>query len=206
MLSPRRGFVLGCLLAATPLRSLLSAESPPPIDSSLTGQLLVAAPEMDDPRFSHTVILVVQHDAAQGALGLAINQPVGEKTVAELLTAIGEDPGDAQGTIALFAGGPLAPSMGFVVHSGEYRLATTIMLDNDLAVTSTSWVLHDIGAGKGPRKRMMMLGYAGWAPGQLEAELSGRVWVLAADATDLVFDMDRAKVWNAAFERRMVPL
>jgi putative transcriptional regulator len=160
---------------------------------------------MKDPRFVETVILMVQH-GVQGAMGVAINRPIGDKSIAEVLTAIGEDAAGAEGTISVFAGGPVQPAAGLIVHSGEFHLSATIALGDELAVTTTPEVLHEIGAGRGPRKRMLMLGYAGWAPQQLEAEMSIRVWVTAVARPELVFDIDRAKVWDAAYGRRTVPL
>lgn len=205
MIPLRRRVALACLLAAAPTRLQATPELETPIVSPQAGQLLVAAPGMDDPRFAGTVILMVQHDSG-GAFGLAINRPIGDKPIAELLQAFGENPGHAQGNLTVFAGGPLQPSISFVVHSSEYRLPTTLVLDDHLAVSSPRQVLRDIAAGRGPRKRLLILGYAGWAPHQLEAELSRRVWVTASETPELVFDMDRAKVWNEAFARRLMSL
>ncbi|MGH7154058.1 MAG: YqgE/AlgH family protein [Acetobacteraceae bacterium] len=205
MMSSRRRFALACLLAAVPARALAVPEADAPAADPQAGQLLVAAPGMSDPRFARTVILMVKHDT-RGALGLAINRPVGDKTVAELLRAFGEDPGRAQGTLAVFAGGPLQPQAGFVVHSGEYRLPETVALDQQVAVSPPRPVLRDIADGHGPRKRMLILGYAGWAPRQLEAEMSLGAWVTAVGSPELVFDMDRTKLWEAAFARRILSL
>lgn len=205
MVSSRRRFALVCLLAAIPARALAIPEAEALADDPSGGQLLVAAPGMNDPRFARTVILIVKHDT-RGALGLAINRPVGDKTVAELLQAFGEDPGSAQGTLTVFAGGPLQPQAGFVVHSGEYRVPETVELDPQVAVSPPRPVLRDIAAGHGPRKRLLILGYAGWAPRQLEAEMSLRVWVTATGSSELVFDTDRAKLWKAAFARRIMSL
>jgi len=205
MLSSRRRFALACLLAAVPAWALAAPEAEAPADNPSAGQLLVAAPGMNDPRFARTVILMVKHDKS-GALGLAINRPLGDKPVADLLRAFGEDPGNAQGTLTVLAGGPLQLSAGFVVHSSEYRRTETIVLNEHLAVSPPRPVLRDLAVGHGPRKRMLVLGYAGWAPRQLEAEMSLHVWVTAVGSPELVFDMDRAKVWDAAFAQRIISL
>src|SRR5215471_2791363 len=85
----------------------------PPEIASLTGQLLIAAPTIGDPRFAHTVILMVRHDK-DGALGITINRPVGEKSIASLLQGPGEDVSGIEGTLRIFAGGPVQPDLGFV--------------------------------------------------------------------------------------------
>jgi putative transcriptional regulator len=201
----RRRLALACLLGAIPLRAFGTEEPDTTGGGSLAGQLLVAAPEMNDPRFVKSVILMIQHGIG-GAMGLAINRPIGEKSLADLLRAIGEDPGKAQGSLTVFAGGPVDPTAGFVVHSGDYHLPDTIRLDQGVAISPPRPVLHDIGGGHGPQKRLLIIGYAGWAPEQLEAELSLRVWVSVPAAPDLVFDIERSKVWQAALARRTVPL
>ncbi|HET6184054.1 MAG TPA: YqgE/AlgH family protein [Acetobacteraceae bacterium] len=188
----RRGFALGCLISALCARPRLADTAPA---ASLAGQLLVAPPDMIDPRFARAVILMVRHDD-QGALGLILNRPLGEKTLAEILTAIGGDPADAQGSIAIFEGGPVEPARGFVVHSAEYRIPGTVVPAAGVAVTGSLDLLRAIATGKGPRRRMLMLGYAGWAPGQLEAEMFGRDWGALEARPDLVFDTDRGKLWR----------
>jgi putative transcriptional regulator len=201
----RRRLTLACLLAAAPARVLAVPEPDTLTKVPRPGQLLVAAPGMNDPRFIHAVILMIQHDT-QGAFGVAINRPIGDEPLALLLQAFGEASGSAQGTLTVFAGGPVQPSVGLIVHSSEYRLPVTHVLDDYLAVSPPRQVLRDIAAGRGPHKRLLILGYAGWGPEQLETELSLRAWVTAEGSPELVFDMDRAKVWDAAFARRIIPL
>jgi putative transcriptional regulator len=200
----RRRLTLACLLAIAPARVLAAPESEA-LEVPRGGQLLVAAPGMNDPRFDHAVILMIRH-GTQGAFGVAINRPIGDEPLAVLLRAFGEAPGNAQGTLTVFAGGPVQPSVGLVVHSSEYRVPETHVLDDRLAMSPPRQVLRDIAAGRGPHKRLLVLGYAGWGPEQLEGELARRVWVTAEGSPELVFDMDRAKVWDAAFARRIVPL
>ncbi len=201
----RRRFALACLLAAGPLPALADPQQGAPVANPAPGQLLVALPGMDDPRFAHTVILMVQHDIT-GAFGVTINRPIGDEPVAELLRGMGENPGQAKGSLTVLAGGPLQPSVGFVVHSSEYHLPATLALDANLAVSPPRQVLRDIAAGRGPRKRLLTVGYAGWGPKQLEDELSRQVWVTVQESPDLVFDMDRGRVWKAALARRTISL
>src|SRR6516162_11475014 len=114
MPSPRtstlRSYTAGALLAAA---LLTPAATDSPEIASLAGQLLIASPNIGDPRFAHTVILMVKHDK-DGALGITINRPVGERSIASLLEAQGEDVSDIEGTVRIFAGGPVQPQLGFV--------------------------------------------------------------------------------------------
>ena len=173
--------------------------------ASLTGQLLVASPSMGDPRFEHTVILMVRHDK-DGAFGIVVNRPVEERPLAALLETLGEKDATATGQVRIFAGGPVQPDIGFVVHSTDYHQPTTVDVNTGVAMTSSREILRDIGNDKGPRKSLIAFGYAGWAPGQLEGELARRVWALAPGESKLIFDEDRDKVWDAAFSRRMQDL
>ena len=185
--------------------SLLYADTSPPEEApgppSLTGQLLVASPEMRDPRFYHTVILVVRHDR-NGALGIIINRPVENRSLASLLEALGEKDTGIAGSVRIFAGGPVQPEIGFVLHSADYHQPGTIDIDGRVAMTSSLQVLRDIGNRRGPSKSLVAFGYAGWKSNQLEGELRERAWVTAADDEKLIFDEDRDKVWDEAMKRR----
>ncbi|MBV8088608.1 MAG: YqgE/AlgH family protein, partial [Alphaproteobacteria bacterium] len=115
MPSARRNSTLHSLPAAAILAALLLAPAAEPTETpSLTGQLLIAAPTIGDPRFSHTVILMVKHDS-EGALGIVINRPVGEEPIASLLEGTGEDVSGIEGKLRIFYGGPVQPDLGFVV-------------------------------------------------------------------------------------------
>jgi len=194
-------------LVAPAVMALADASGPDsaPAAPSLAGQLLVATPDMGDPRFERTVILMVRH-SDEGALGIVINRPVEEHSIAELLEAIGQSAEGVQGKVRVFAGGPVEPRIGFVLHTTDYARAETLPVDNRVAVTSTPEILRDIGGGKGPKKALVAFGYAGWSAGQLERELAHRDWATAADDLDLVFDEDRDTVWKKAWERRTLNL
>src|SRR5262249_30263145 len=131
--------------------------------ASLVGQFLIATPTMLDPRFDRAVILMLRHDK-DGALGIVINRPLGQRPLADLL---GKDTA-VSGTVQVFIGGPVEPNVGFVVHSTDYRRAETLDVDGRVAMTSSREVLRDIANKKGPAKALIAFGYAGWAPGQLE--------------------------------------
>jgi putative transcriptional regulator len=193
------------LLALALLPALLTGALPAQDDITeagpLTGQLLIAAPEMQDPRFFHAVILIVRQ-GKEGAFGLVINRPVEERPIAEILQQMGQTDADAQGQIRIYAGGPVEPSVGFVLHSAEYHRAQTMAIDGRLAMTRSPDILHDISHGAGPAKTILAFGYAGWGPGQLEAELAEHDWFTAPEEPKLVFDDDRATLWTEALARR----
>jgi putative transcriptional regulator len=171
-------------------------EAPP-----LTGQLLVASPSMGDPRFRRTVILVVRHDR-KGALGITINRPVGERPLATLLQAMGDSTQTQAGNIRIFAGGPVQPEVGFVIHSADYDRQDTLPVNDDLAVTASLEVLRDIGRKQGPKKSLVALGYAGWSAGQLEAEIRRNDWLVVPATPALVFDTPRERLWDETMPRR----
>jgi putative transcriptional regulator len=185
--------------------TLIAAVPPNPAETpgrvSLMGQLLVATPAMRDPRFEHSVILMLRHDRS-GAFGIVINRPVGERKLADLLAALGDKDAAVSGSVRIFEGGPVEPQVGFVVHSADYRRPETLDVDGRVAMTSSPKVLRDIADKMGPNKSLVALGYAGWGPGQLEGELGRNVWYTAPADANLVFDDDRDKVWEHAVARR----
>ncbi len=193
-------FIVLLLLPATPFAAAPGSAKAPTKDP-LVGDLLVAAPDMRDPRFVQTVILLVQHDKT-GALGIVINRLIEKRTVASLLAAMGKPDAGVHGTLRIYAGGPVEPTVGFVVHSAEYHRPETITVDGQVAVTSSPAILSDIGHGIGPAKRLLAFGYAGWGPGQLEAELAQHAWFIEREDPKLVFDDDRDIVWKEALANR----
>jgi putative transcriptional regulator len=197
----RLSVLVACAVPAALAEAALEAPKDLPAHASLAGQLLVAAPSMGDPRFNQAVILMARHDK-NGAFGIVINRPVGERPLASLLAALGEKDEGVAGSVRVFAGGPVQPEIGFVVHSAEYRRAGTIVVDTRVAVTSTREILRDIARKQGPQKSLLAFGYAGWGPGQLDGEMALRAWFTAEEDLDLVFDLDRAKVWDEAMKRR----
>ena len=183
----------------------LSPSGPPtPHHASLAGDLLIASPGIVDPRFRHTVILIVKDDAG-GALGVVINRPVGTVPLASLLAAIGQNGSGVIGNVRIFDGGPVAPHTGFIVHSADYRRAGTVAIDGRVAMTLSADILLDIGHGRGPAKYLVAFGCAGWSPGQLAAELMRGDWFVTREDAELVFDEDRARVWNDAIARQAMP-
>lgn len=175
-----------------------------PQSTSLVGQLLVASPEMGDSRFEHAVILMVRHDKT-GALGIVVNRPIEEIPLAKLLRALGQDGSGVTGQARIFAGGPVEPQIGFILHTTDYHRAGTIDVGR-VAMTTGPKILRDIGHNQGPGKSLIAFGYAGWGPGQLEGELNLGAWFSVDGDPRLVFDADRDKLWDDATARRTVPL
>jgi putative transcriptional regulator len=193
--------LVAILLPAAFGHAALQNPSDAPDQASLAGQLLIASPSLRDPRFDHTVVLMVRHSTG-GALGIVINRPLGERPLASLLEAIGERNSAAAGSLRIYYGGPVQPEIGFVVHSADYHGPVTVEIDGRVAMTSSREVLRDIAGGHGPQKLLAAFGYAGWAAGQLEGELAQRAWFTAAADSKLIFDQARDKVWDDAMTHR----
>jgi putative transcriptional regulator len=189
------------LALLTILVGALPAHAQTPERVSLAGQLLIASPTIADPRFARTVILMVQHDRS-GALGIVVNLPMGERPVASLLEMLGEPDAKAVGSVRIFAGGPVQPQMGFVVHSADYQRPETIAVDGRVAMTASRDILRDIANDRGPKKSLIAFGYSGWGPGQLEGELGRGSWFTVPAEPKLIFDEAREKVWDLAFSQR----
>jgi putative transcriptional regulator len=198
----RLGLIAALLLHTALLKAALPTNPDgAPARPSLAGQLLVAAPSMGDPRFERTVILIVQHSPS-GALGIVINKLIGETSIASLFETLGQKGGDVPGDVRVFAGGPVQPEVGFVVHSADYRRPETVAINDRLSMTSSLDILRDIGAKKGPAKILVAFGYAGWGPDQLEREIEVHAWGVAEADPGLIFDEDRDKVWDHAWKHR----
>jgi len=177
----------------------------PPQPGGLAGQFLVAADEMGDPRFVRTVILMIRHDAT-GAMGLVVNRPVGEAPISRLLEGIGLDATGARGDVRLHYGGPVEPQQGLTLHTTEFSIDGTSQVTGGIAVTGNPEILRAIGMGRGPKRYLVALGYAGWARGQLEAEMKAGAWFnVPADET-LLFDENYEKKWERAMSRRRIDL
>jgi putative transcriptional regulator len=193
--------VAAIVLSASVLHAALPTAPDVSGRTSFAGQLLIAAPALRGSPFERTVILVAQH-SRDGALGIVINRPLAERPIAGLLQAFGMDATGITGNARVFLGGPVSPEIGFVVHGADYRLTDTIDIDGRVALTPAPEVLRDIGLGKGPIKSLVALGYAGWAPSQLDDEIARGDWYNVAEDPALVFDDDRANVWTDAMARR----
>lgn len=166
----------------------------------LTGKLLIAMPGMGDPRFAHSLIYMAAH-SAEGAMGLMVNRPATGVSLGDVLDQLPVSAPEQGPTLGVHVGGPVETGRGFVLHSPEYRSAMqTLVIEGGFALTATLDILEDIAVGRGPEKALLMLGYAGWGPDQLEGELGMNGW-LTCDATpELVFDLSDEEKWTAAVQ------
>jgi putative transcriptional regulator len=172
---------------------------------SLTGQLLIAMPQMMDPRFARSVVYICAHNE-EGAMGLVVNKLFEAVTVDELFTHLKLDPGSLGGSRPVHFGGPVEPGRGFVLHTTDYREEATLEVGDGIGVTATLDILRAIGQGEGPRRSLLALGYAGWAPGQLDAEIQANGWLSVPADTDLVFDPDSEGKWRRALAKLGIDL
>ena len=163
----------------------------------LTGQLLVAMPQMRDPRFARSVIYMCAH-SADGAMGLVVNRRVGSITFDDLLKQLNIGPNKRNDEIRIHFGGPVEQGRGFVLHSSDYLQSGSLRVDDHVALTATLDILKEMAAGGGPRKSLLALGYAGWGPGQLDAEIQANGWLSVSSDEALVFDADLDRKWERA--------
>ncbi len=167
----------------------------------LTGQLLIAMPGMGDPRFEHSVVFMCAH-SEEGAMGLIINKPAEDVVLRDVLDQLEIAPENTVGEMPVYFGGPVEMARGFVLHSPDYtsRLQT-LEVAGEFAMSATIDILEDIAKGEGPRDAMIMLGYSGWGPGQLEGEIGQNGWLTCKAEPDLVFGCNAANKWVTALER-----
>lgn len=199
-LGPRLALLWLALLVA-----VLPARPAAPAEDDLTGRLLVAVPDLKDPNFSGTVIYLVRHNA-EGALGLVVNEPMGEVPLRRLLENKAPGGGQAQAetegpSVPVHYGGPVEPRQAFILHSPDFLPESSVKIDERIAFSRDRELLYALEKGEGPKHLMLLLGYSGWAPGQLEAELERQSWYLAKWDESLVFGSDHAAKWQRAIAR-----
>lgn len=165
----------------------------------LNGQLLIAMPGMQDPRFEHTVLYMCTH-SAEGAMGLIINRTFGEIRFADLMSQLGIE-GPVIRDRPVHFGGPVDCSRGFVLHSAEFQSDQTLTVDDNIALTATKDILRAIVKGDGPNEAIFALGYASWHAGQLDSEIQSNAWLTAPAHHDLIFDPDLDTKWERAIAR-----
>ena len=142
-----------------------------------------------------SVIFPCAH-TAEGAMGLVVNKVVEQPSIEDLLRQLGIAPDGFNGTPVHF-GGPVESGRGFVLHSGDYTEEATLMVSG-VGLTATTDILRAIGRGTGPRRSLLALGYAGWGPGQLDAEIQANGWLHVAADDDLIFDTGFEDKWRRA--------
>lgn len=174
----------------------------------LDGKLLIAMPGMSDERFARAVIYICAH-SEDGAMGIVVNQPARRVSFSDLLVqleVIGEDeairlPRSAE-LVPVLKGGPVDAGRGFVLHSDDYHAeASTLDIDEGVALTATLDILRAIARGQGPMRALLALGYSGWSPGQLEAELQANGWLTCAADADILFDAPPESKYDRALRK-----
>jgi putative transcriptional regulator len=165
----------------------------------LNGQLLIAMPGMQDPRFDRTVLYLCTH-SAEGAMGLIINRVFGEIRFSDLMSQLGIE-GRVGTDRPVHFGGPVDCSRGFVLHSTDFRSDQTLVVGDKVALTATKDILRAIVDGTGPDRALFALGYASWHAGQLDSEMQANVWLTAPADSDLLFDLDLDSKWERAIAR-----
>lgn len=158
-------------------------------DGYLGGQLLVATPVVQDSCFAKSVIFVCAHNAS-GAMGVIVNSPMENIAIRDVFEQLEIDIGAAMKDMPVHFGGPVDANRGFVLHTGDYRLEGSVIEHDQLVLTANIEVLRDVAKGGGPLQSILMLGYAGWAPGQLESEIEIGSWIVVPATTELVFQKD----------------
>ncbi len=168
------------------------------ITGSLTGKFLVSTPNMPDRRFARQVILICSHTPEEGAMGLAVNMPYGQISFADIL---GENATSSAKNemIGLHLGGPVEPEAGFILfETTGYSVKGEMRVTDTIAVSREKLILEDLALGRGPKRYLLLLGYAGWGVGQLEMELTRNGWLIVPASNDIVFHTENRNKWQAA--------
>ncbi|MGQ0664732.1 MAG: YqgE/AlgH family protein [Pseudomonadota bacterium] len=166
----------------------------------LVGHLLVAMPQMSDPRFERSVIFLCAH-SADGAMGLVVNKLFDRLTFNDLLEQLNIETRAEAKQIRIHFGGPVESGRGFVLHSDDYVRDSTLVVPSGFALTATIDILKAIAAGAGPRHSLLALGYAGWGSGQLESEIGANGWLAVPADAKLVFDPELDRKWQSALAK-----
>jgi putative transcriptional regulator len=179
----------------------------------LDGQMLIAMPSMRDERFSRSVIYVCAH-SSDGAMGIIVNQLAANVNFPDLLVQLEVIPAadviqlpQRAGTVKVLKGGPVETGRGFVLHSADFFIEnSTLPIDDGICLTATLDILKAIARGDGPASAVLALGYAGWAPGQLENEIQENGWLHCAADSELIFGSDNEAKYAKALKKLGVDL
>jgi putative transcriptional regulator len=174
----------------------------------LDGQMLIAMPSMRDERFTRSVIYVCAH-SSEGAMGIVVNQPAANINFPDLLVQLEVIPASdliqlprRAGTVKVLRGGPVETGRGFVLHSADFFIEnSTLPIDDGICLTATLDILKAIARGDGPASALLALGYAGWAPGQLEMEIQENGWLHCPADPELIFGQDTEAKYEQALKK-----
>ena len=166
--------------------------------NSLQNNFLISMPQLDDPSFNQTVVLICKHDES-GAMGIVINRNT-EHTLKDIFVQL-----DIESTSPLYCehpvldGGPVYPELGLIVHTASDDIwESSLPISEDLVLTSSKDILESMARGIGPEKTLMSLGYAGWGPGQLETEIQANAWLTTPVNTHILFSGQVAEKWQSS--------
>ena len=176
-------------------------DSPTEAAEYLDGQILIAMPGMSDPRFSQALVYLCAH-SDDGAMGLIVNKATEDLVWQDLFEKLEVTVDTTGAPRPVYYGGPVEMGRGFVLHSADYHAEdATLRIDSGTSMTATLDILQALGARQGPERAMVALGYAGWAPGQLETELQANGWLLCPPDDDLLFGSDDDGKWARALAK-----
>lgn len=167
-----------------------------PVIETLTGSFLISTPQMPDPRFEEQVILICAH-SEEGAMGVAVNKPNPYFSLEEILRSANLEVPETS-LPPVYVGGPVELESAFVLYRSNYRVEHQLEISNSLCLSRESKILEDISRGNGPEQYLFLLGYAGWGPGQLEAELLADGWLSLPSDDSIIFDIDNQEKWRTA--------
>jgi putative transcriptional regulator len=168
--------------------------------TTLTGQVLIAMPGLDDPEFDRSVVYLCAH-GEDGAMGLILNRPLPKPSFPDLLRQLNLGDTPPVRAIALCKGGPVENARGFVLHSADWTGDDSLRVDDDVALTASLDVLKAIADGGGPHRGFLALGYANWGPGQLDREMRENTWLTVEADADLLFGADHGLKWDRAMSK-----
>jgi len=166
---------------------------------NLTRHFLIAMPAMSDPHFAKTLTFICEHND-QGALGVIVNRPI-DMTLHALLEQIEiERPLEACKAVPVHYGGPVQIDRGFVLHAPAGAWQSTLTVGEEIGLTTSKDILEAVARGAGPRQMLVSLGYAGWAPGQLEHELAQNAWLTVNADTRILFETPAERRYEASLK------
>ena len=166
--------------------------------NGFVGQVLLAMPAMTDPRFERSVIYICAHNE-DGAMGIVINKTLNSIDFRDLLKELDIPTDPTTRNITVHFGGPVENQRGFVLHSLDYEHAELLIVEGQVGLSATLDILRDLAQGSGPKHSILALGYAGWGPGQLEAEFQENAWLSVPANETLLFDVPNDDKWERAF-------
>ena len=170
----------------------------------LAGQMLIAMPNMGDPRFDRSVVFVCAHDE-EHAMGVIVNKPLDDIELSEVLEQLEIAPQERADETPVFFGGPVQTERGLVLHTLDYQIETTLTLNSKVGLTASRDILVDIGGARpkrpAPRRYLLAIGHAGWGPGQLEEEIAMNAWAHCEPDEEIIFNGATDALWKRALAK-----